>query len=322
MLVKQIFFITLRKRIFKNTLMSVKVANLSKSYGANLAVDNISFEVRQGEIVGFLGPNGAGKSTTMKIITGCIASDDGKVFINNEDAAENMERLKNQIGYLPENNPLYLNMYVKEYLEYSARIYMPNSQVKKAVDNAIEAVGLGEHQYKKCGELSKGYRQRTGLARAMVHNPSILILDEPTTGLDPNQILEIRDLIKRLGQEKTVILSTHIMQEAEAVCNRAVIICKGKIVADDTLQNLRAAGNSSTVSVEFNITPDTSLLQTAFGGENVTLTDGIWQITSPDGKDIRENVFDFAIANHLKILTLSQNKNSLEKIFRDLTQQV
>ena len=302
--------------------MSVKVDNLSKSYGANLAVDNISFEVRQGEIVGFLGPNGAGKSTTMKIITGCIASDGGKVFINNEDAAENMERLKKQIGYLPENNPLYLNMYVKEYLEYSARIYMPNNQVKNAVDNAIEAVGLGEHQYKKCGELSKGYRQRTGLARAMVHNPSILILDEPTTGLDPNQILEIRDLIKRLGKEKTVILSTHIMQEAEAVCTRAVIICKGKIVADDTLQNLRAAGNSSTVAVEFNTNPDLALLQTAFGDENVSKSEGIWQIKSPDGKDIRENVFDFAVANNLKILTLSQNKNSLEKIFRDLTQQV
>ena len=300
--------------------MSVKVQNLSKSYGSNLAVDNISFEVKQGEIVGFLGPNGAGKSTTMKIITGCIAANEGKVFINGEDSADNMERLKNQIGYLPENNPLYLNMYVKEYLEYSARIYMPQSQVAKAVNYAIEAVGLGEHQYKKCGELSKGYRQRTGLARAMVHNPSILILDEPTTGLDPNQIIEIRDLIKRLGQEKTVILSTHIMQEAEAVCSRAVIICKGKIVADDTLANLRAAGNSSTVAVEFNNNPDQTLLQTAFGTENVSLSGNIWQIASPDGNDIREKVFDFAVANSLKILTLSQNKNSLEKIFRDLTQ--
>lgn len=300
--------------------MSVKVQNLSKSYGSNLAVDNISFEVKQGEIVGFLGPNGAGKSTTMKIITGCIAANEGKVFINGEDSADNMERLKNQIGYLPENNPLYLNMYVKEYLEYSARIYMPQSQVAKAVDYAIEAVGLGEHQYKKCGELSKGYRQRTGLARAMVHNPSILILDEPTTGLDPNQIIEIRDLIKRLGQEKTVILSTHIMQEAEAVCSRAVIICKGKIVADDTLANLRTAGNSSTVTVEFNNNPDQTLLQTAFGTENVLQNGDIWQIASPDGSDIREKVFDFAVSNHLKVLTLSQNKNSLEKIFRDLTQ--
>lgn len=300
--------------------MSVKVQNLSKSYGSNLAVDNISFEVKQGEIVGFLGPNGAGKSTTMKIITGCIAANEGKVFINGEDSADNMERLKNQIGYLPENNPLYLNMYVKEYLEYSARIYMPQSQVAKAVDYAIEAVGLGEHQYKKCGELSKGYRQRTGLARAMVHNPSILILDEPTTGLDPNQIIEIRDLIKRLGQEKTVILSTHIMQEAEAVCSRAVIICKGKIVADDTLANLRTAGNSSTVTVEFNNNPDQTLLQTAFGTENVLQSGDIWQIASPDGCDIREKVFDFAVSNHLKVLTLSQNKNSLEKIFRDLTQ--
>ncbi len=302
--------------------MSVKVDNLSKSYGANRAVDNISFEVGKGEIVGFLGPNGAGKSTTMKIVTGCLAADSGKVFINDTDTEGCMDDLKKEIGYLPENNPLYLNMYVKEYLEYSARIYMPQSQVQSAVKNAIDAVGLGEHQYKKCGELSKGYRQRTGLARAMVHNPSILILDEPTTGLDPNQILEIRDLIKLLGREKTVILSTHIMQEAEAVCSRAVIINKGKIVADDTLQNLRAAGNTSNIIVEFNHTPDITTLKTAFGADNVAENQGLWQIKQPDGTDIREQVFDFAVANNLKILTLSQNKNSLEKIFRDLTQQV
>ena len=302
--------------------MSVKVDTLSKSYGTNKAVDQISFKVGKGEIVGFLGPNGAGKSTTMKIVTGCLAADSGKVFINGTDTEGCMESLKKEIGYLPENNPLYLNMYVKEYLEYSARIYMPQSQVQNAVKNAIDAVGLGEHQYKKCGELSKGYRQRTGLARAMVHNPSILILDEPTTGLDPNQILEIRDLIKLLGSEKTVILSTHIMQEAEAVCSRAVIINKGKIVADDTLQNLRAAGNSSTVTVEFLSQPANGILETAFGADNVIDNQGVWQIKSPDGTDIREQVFDFAVANNLKILTLSQNKNSLEKIFRDLTQQV
>ena len=302
--------------------MSVKVDTLSKSYGTNKAVDQISFEVGKGEIVGFLGPNGAGKSTTMKIVTGCLAADSGKVFINGTDTEGCMESLKKEIGYLPENNPLYLNMYVKEYLEYSARIYMPQSQVHNAVKNAIDAVGIGEHQYKKCGELSKGYRQRTGLARAMVHNPSILILDEPTTGLDPNQILEIRDLIKLLGSEKTVILSTHIMQEAEAVCSRAVIINKGKIVADDTLQNLRAAGNSSTVTVEFLSQPENGILETAFGADNVIENQGVWQIKSPDGIDIREQVFDFAVANNLKILTLSQNKNSLEKIFRDLTQQV
>lgn len=302
--------------------MSVKVDTLSKSYGANRAVDQISFEVGKGEIVGFLGPNGAGKSTTMKIVTGCLAADSGKVFINDTDTEGCMDSLKKEIGYLPENNPLYLNMYVKEYLEYSARIYMPQSQVQSAVKNAIDAVGLGEHQYKKCGELSKGYRQRTGLARAMVHNPSILILDEPTTGLDPNQILEIRDLIKLLGREKTVILSTHIMQEAEAVCSRAVIINKGKIVADDTLQNLRAAGNTSNIIVEFNKTPDIATLKTAFGADNVAENQGLWQIKQPDSTDIREHVFDFAVANNLKILTLSQNKNSLEKIFRDLTQQV
>ena len=302
--------------------MSVKVDNLSKSYGANRVVDNISFEVGRGEIMGFLGPNGAGKSTTMKIVTGCLAADSGKVFINDTDTEDCMDDLNKEIGYLPENNPLYLNMYVKEYLEYSARIYMPQSQVQSAVKNAIDAVGLGEHQYKKCGELSKGYRQRTGLARAMVHNPSILILDEPTTGLDPNQILEIRDLIKLLGREKTVILSTHIMQEAEAVCSRAVIINKGKIVADDTLQNLRAAGNTSNIIVEFNHTPDITTLKTAFGADNVAENQGLLQIKQPDGTDIREQVFDFAVANNLKILTLSQNKNSLEKIFRDLTQQV
>ena len=301
--------------------MSVKVDTLLKNYGTNRAVDQISFEVGKGEIVGFLGPNGAGKSTTMKIITGCLASDSGKVFINGIDTDGNMESLKKELGYLPENNPLYLNMYVKEYLEYSARIYMPGSEVHKAVDEAIAAVGLGEHQYKKCGELSKGYRQRTGLARAMVHNPSILILDEPTTGLDPNQILEIRELIKNLGREKTVILSTHIMQEAEAVCSRAVIINKGKIVADDTLQNLRAAGNSSTVTVEFLSQPSKDTIITAFGEDNVIESQNVWQIKSPDGTDIREQVFDFAVANNLKILTLSQNKNSLEKIFRDLTQQ-
>ncbi|MBQ5549671.1 MAG: ATP-binding cassette domain-containing protein, partial [Bacteroidales bacterium] len=220
--------------------MSLTIQNLTKTYGANIAVNDISFRIDSGEVVGFLGPNGAGKSTTMKIITGCISADSGTVLIDDIDISTANTALKHKIGYLPENNPLYLNMYVREYLEYSAAMYMPRSETLSAVNYAVDAVGLGEHQYKKIGELSKGYRQRTGIARAMVHNPQILILDEPTTGLDPNQIVEIRNLIKELGKEKTVILSTHIMQEAEAVCDRAIIIRKGTIVADDTLAALKA----------------------------------------------------------------------------------
>jgi len=276
--------------------MSVKVENLTKLYGENKAVDDISFNINSGEVVGFLGPNGAGKSTTMKIITGCIASDSGEVLINGVNIKDDMNALKKTIGYLPENNPLYLNMYVKEYLEYSAQMYLPKISVRKAVDKAVEAVGLGEHQFKKIGELSKGYKQRTGIARAMVHNPSILILDEPTTGLDPNQIVEIRNLIKELGKEKTVILSTHIMQEAEAVCDRAVIINKGKIVADDTLKNLKAPKSSDSITVEFGL-----------GGNY--------------GGNFDEMIRAFAEKEGLSVLSITKSKGNLENIFRELTQK-
>lgn len=276
--------------------MSVKVENLTKLYGENKAVDDISFNINSGEVVGFLGPNGAGKSTTMKIITGCIASDSGEVLINGVNIKDDMTALKKTIGYLPENNPLYLNMYVKEYLEYSAQMYLPKSEVKKAVDEAVEAVGLGEHQFKKIGELSKGYKQRTGIARAMVHNPSILILDEPTTGLDPNQIVEIRNLIKELGKEKTVILSTHIMQEAEAVCDRAIIINKGKIVADDTLKNLKAPKSSDSITVEFGLGGN-------FSG------------------NFEEMIKAFAEKEGLSVLSITKSKGNLENIFRELTQK-
>jgi len=274
--------------------MSVKVERLVKTYDKTRALDDISFEIQSGEIVGFLGPNGAGKSTTMKIITGCLASDSGDVFINGVNTKDNFKEIKKTIGYLPENNPLYLNMYVKEYLEYSASMYLDSKKINAAVENAIQAVGLSSHKSKRIGELSKGYKQRTGIARAIIHNPSILILDEPTTGLDPNQILEIRNLIKELGKEKTVILSTHIMQEAEAVCDRALIINKGKIVADDSLKNLKTKNTGDSTIVEFDL-------------KNFS------------GVDFQKKINEFAQKEGFSILSITKNKGNLENIFRELT---
>ncbi|MBQ9213095.1 MAG: ATP-binding cassette domain-containing protein, partial [Bacteroidales bacterium] len=236
----------------------------------------------------------AGKSTTMKIITGCLASDSGDVFINGVNTKDNFKEIKKTIGYLPENNPLYLNMYVKEYLEYSASMYLDSKKINAAVENAIQAVGLSSHKSKRIGELSKGYKQRTGIARAIIHNPSILILDEPTTGLDPNQILEIRNLIKELGKEKTVILSTHIMQEAEAVCDRALIINKGKIVADDSLKNLKTKYTGDSTIVEFDL-------------KNIS------------GVDFQKKINEFAQKEGFSILSITKNKGNLENIFRELT---
>jgi len=299
--------------------MSLKIENLVKTYGQNRAVDNISFEIGSGEVVGFLGPNGAGKSTTMKIITGCIAADEGKVLINGTDISTGMTGLKHTIGYLPENNPLYLGMYVREYLEYSARMYMNPPSIKSAVDYSVEAVGLGEHQFKKIGELSKGYRQRTGIARAMVHNPEILILDEPTTGLDPNQIVEIRNLIKTLGRNKTVILSTHIMQEAEAVCDRAIIIRKGRIVADDKLSALKEQNSRNVVFVEFAAAMDDSSLRQIPGVLEVSGNGCEYQITTENDVDVRRAVFDLAVRENAPILQMYRNKGTLENIFHDLT---
>ncbi|MBR4273654.1 MAG: ATP-binding cassette domain-containing protein [Bacteroidales bacterium] len=300
--------------------MSLTIEHLTKSYGANIAVNDISFRIDSGEVVGFLGPNGAGKSTTMKIITGCISADSGTVLINGTDIATGGTALKHAIGYLPENNPLYLNMYVREYLEYAAMMYMPQSETLSAVNYAVDAVGLGEHQYKKIGELSKGYRQRTGIARAMVHNPGILILDEPTTGLDPNQIVEIRNLIKELGKEKTVILSTHIMQEAEAVCNRAIIIRKGTIVADDTLAALKAHNTRRTIIVEFDQDIDPKKLSTIPGIDNVEGAGRQWQLTvSGDDTEARRAVFQFAAQNDIPLLELRRENSSLENIFHELT---
>ncbi|MBO7464109.1 MAG: ATP-binding cassette domain-containing protein [Bacteroidales bacterium] len=300
--------------------MSLTIEHLTKSYGANIAVNDISFRIDSGEVVGFLGPNGAGKSTTMKIITGCISADSGTVLINGTDIATGGTALKHAIGYLPENNPLYLNMYVREYLEYSAAMYMPRSETLNAVNYAVDAVGLGEHQYKKIGELSKGYRQRTGIARAMVHNPGILLLDEPTTGLDPNQIVEIRNLIKELGKEKTVILSTHIMQEAEAVCDRAIIIRKGTIVADDTLAALKAHNTRRTIIVEFDQDIDSKKLGEIPGIDNVDGAGRQWQLTvSGDDTEARRAVFQFAAQNNIPLLELRRQNSTLENIFHELT---
>ncbi|MBR4324412.1 MAG: ATP-binding cassette domain-containing protein [Bacteroidales bacterium] len=301
--------------------MSLTIQNLTKTYGANIAVNDISFRIDSGEVVGFLGPNGAGKSTTMKIITGCISADSGTVLINGTDIATGGTALKHAIGYLPENNPLYLNMYVREYLEYAAMMYMPQSETLSAVNYAVDAVGLGEHQYKKIGELSKGYRQRTGIARAMVHNPQILILDEPTTGLDPNQIVEIRSLIKELDKEKTVILSTHIMQEAEAVCDRAIIIRKGNIVADDSIAALKAHNSRSTIIVEFDGEVSAESLQSIPGISAVQQDGKQWQLTVSDGDDtqVRRAVFQFAAQNAVPLLELRRQSSSLENIFHELT---
>lgn len=223
--------------------MSIKVQNLSKVYGAQRAVDNISFEVNKGEIIGFLGPNGAGKSTTMKILTGYIPATEGTAEVNGFDVKTSPLKVKAHIGYLPEHNPLYLDMYVKEFLDFAGSLYgLKGRTLQIKIDETIERVGLGLEKHKKIGQLSKGYRQRVGLAQALIHNPDVLILDEPTTGLDPNQLVEIRDLIKNVGKNKTVIFSTHIMQEVEAICDRVVIINRGKIVVDGTLSELKKGG--------------------------------------------------------------------------------
>jgi len=225
--------------------MSIKVQNLSKVYGTQRAVDNISFEVSKGEIIGFLGPNGAGKSTTMKILTGYIPATEGTAEVNGFNVQSSPLQVKSNIGYLPEHNPLYLDMYVKEFLDFAGSLYgLKGRTLQLKIDETIERVGLGLEKHKKIGQLSKGYRQRVGLAQALIHNPDVLILDEPTTGLDPNQLVEIRDLIKNVGKDKTVIFSTHIMQEVEAICDRVVIINRGKIVADSTLSDLKKGGKA------------------------------------------------------------------------------
>lgn len=300
--------------------MSVKVNNLTKIFDVQRAVDGVTFEARKGEVLGFLGPNGAGKTTTMKIITGYLPQSEGSVSVCGFDVTEQPMQARACIGYLPEHNPLYKDMYVREYLEFTARLHrVPN--VRKQVDHMVERTGLTTHRQKHIGELSKGYRQRVGLAQAMLHDPQVLILDEPTSGLDPNQIVEIRQLIKDLGKEKTVILSTHILGEVEAVCDRAIIINKGKIVADATIGELkRQFSGQSIVTVEFGQPVEQKLLAAIPQVDQVkNLGNQRWQLSAAPEHDLRPAISAFAANNNLTLLELHKEVFSVEEVFQQLT---
>ncbi len=301
--------------------MSIETRNISKLYGKQRALDTVSLSVRKGELVGFLGPNGAGKSTMMKIITGYLPADSGEFLIHGEKVLPGDLAYKKDIGYLPEHNPLYPDLYIKEYLEITAGFYGLKN-VKKRVAEMVELTGLGLEQHKKIRALSKGYRQRVGLAQALIHDPSILILDEPTTGLDPNQLEEIRHLIRTISREKTVILSSHIMQEVEAVCNRVIIINRGKIVADGSISEVKSGSlqQNQVVFAEF-ATPvgHESLLQIP-GVQNALPNGKGWELEAASGADIRAAVFEFAVQNQLTLLTLHEKQKNLENVFHQLTQ--
>ena len=296
--------------------MSIEVTALSKSYGTQKALDNISFSVQKGEIVGFLGPNGAGKSTLMKILTTYINADSGTAVVNGFDVSRDENSVQKSVGYLPEHNPLYLDLYVKEYLAFNADVY---KVAKSRIQEVIELTGLTPESHKKIGQLSKGYRQRVGLANALLHNPDVLILDEPTTGLDPNQLVEIRQLIKNVGSDKTVFLSTHIMQEVEAICDRVIIIDKGVIVTDKKLNQIMT-DKEQVLEVEFDFKIEEQLiakLPNLTGYKNIH--DMIWELTFVADKDMRPTVFDFAQENGLKTLQLNQKNKNLEAVFREMT---
>ena len=298
--------------------MSIKVKKLSKLYGTQKALTEVSFEINKGEIVGFLGPNGAGKSTLMKILSGYIPQTNGVAKICNLDINENSIETRSRIGYLPEHNPLYLDMYVKEYLEFVADIYKVN---RKYIDEMIKKTGLINEQHKLIGSLSKGYRQRVGLAQALIHNPEVLILDEPTTGLDPNQLIEIRSLIKEVGIEKTVLLSTHIMQEVEAICDRVIIINKGQIVANKTIVELqKSKGNRKLITVEFDKKAEKKeLMKIGNVLEARELKGNKYQIFSDSKFDLRPALFEFAVNNELTVLQMNMEEQKLESIFQELT---
>ncbi|QXP73442.1 gliding motility-associated ABC transporter ATP-binding subunit GldA [Tenacibaculum sp. AHE15PA] len=296
--------------------MSIQLTSISKIYGTQKAVNDISFKARKGEIVGFLGPNGAGKSTTMKILTGFIQPSEGTVFVSGINVVKNPIEAQKKIGYLPEHNPLYLDMYVREYLQFQASLH----QVKKEeIETVIQQVGLSVEAHKKINKLSKGYRQRVGLAAAILHNPAVLILDEPTTGLDPNQLVEIRELIKELGKNKTVLLSTHIMQEVEAVCDRVIIINKGELVIDKPISELKTS-KEQTIKVTFDYKLEEQFIQRL---PNIVYykntVENNWILTFETSEDMRPVIFDFAQENGLKILGLNTENKNLESLFRELT---
>ena len=302
--------------------MSIKVSAVTKEFGKQKALDEVSFEVLSGSVVGFLGPNGAGKSTMMKIITGFIPQTTGIVEVNGINIENQEQDIRRVIGYLPESNPLYTDLYVKEYLAFVANIYNLGSNTDKRVKELIELTGIGHEQNKKIGALSKGYRQRVGLAQALVHNPSVLILDEPTSGLDPNQIVEIRKLIKDIGKEKTVLLSTHIMQEVEAICEKIIIINKGKVVADGSTQEIitQSSAKGNAVLVEFVEEIDRELFQKINGLSEITsITKNTWLLSANVKEDIRPKIFRFAIDNGLTLIGMQQKGRQLEDIFQSLT---
>lgn len=305
--------------------MSVSVLNLSKKYAQQKAVDNISFEVKKGDILGFLGPNGAGKSTTMKMLTCYLPPSSGTASIDGMDIIQQPLEVRRKIGYLPENNPLYYDMYVKEFLEFAYRIYgqQSSNKIQQTIKETIDLVGLGLEQHKKIGQLSKGYKQRVGIAQALIHQPEVLILDEPTSGLDPNQLADIRNLIKELGKEKTIIFSTHIMQEVQAVCDRVIIINKGKIVANekpDNLQNLLS--KEVLIEVEFEnaiLQNDLQQISNVYSIEQLTSTHFV--LHGKDSTQLRKDIFAYAVSKNNPLLTLKQESKSLEDIFHQLTQQ-
>jgi ABC-2 type transport system ATP-binding protein len=298
--------------------MSIEVKNLFKYYGEQAAVRDISFNVKKGEIVAFIGPNGAGKSTTMKIMTGYIPASSGEVFISGMKVDVDNLKTRQIIGYLPEHNPLYTDMYVREYLEFVGRIYKVKN-LKARVSEMIQTVGLEVEQNKKIGALSKGYRQRVGLAQAIIHDPEVLILDEPTTGLDPNQLVEIRDLIKRIGKQKTVMLSTHIMQEVEAICDRIVIISKGQIVADDKAGNLQKEDAHQTVYVEFDKKLSKSQLTKIPHVRKIEQVKEGWLLETIDEVDLRLEIAQYAQKENWLVLTLKIEQKTLEEVFKELT---
>jgi ABC-2 type transport system ATP-binding protein len=300
--------------------MSIVVSNLTKIYGQQKAVDDISFTAANKEVVGFLGPNGAGKSTTMKIITGYLAADHGEAIINGINLNKNAVEAKKQIGYLPEGNPLYYEMYVREYLQFIGGIHAVKSNLKNRIEEVIDLTGLRPESNKKTGQLSKGYKQRVGLAAALLHDPKILILDEPTTGLDPNQIVEIRQLIKELGKNKTILFSSHILQEVESVCDRVIIISNGKIVADDTLGNLQSSNkNLHIILVEFGKKTDVELLKNLSAVEDVEENQNQYQLQTSDPEKVKKLLLEFSLQNDLDILSLKTKSKSLEEVFRNLT---
>ena len=295
--------------------MSIEVKNVTKIYGEQKALNDVSFEIGSGEIVGFLGPNGAGKSTMMKIITCFIPQTSGLIKVCGYDVTEDPIDVKRNVGYLPEHNPLYLDMYVKEYLDFVGGVYKIDNR-KNRVKEMVDMVGLGLEQNKKIGALSKGYRQRVGLAQAMIHDPKVLILDEPTTGLDPNQLEEIRNLIKEIGKEKTIMLSTHIMQEVEAICDKTIIVNKGIIVANETTKELQQRNKQGiVVTVEFDKPVDKKQLEKIGGVTKVAQKSDTFLVLEINADNVRNNIFQFAMQNDLTVLTMQKETQSLENVF-------